>query len=39
MDNKTLFDQFIQDVLQVDNNRVRLDITGFIDSFGVFITN
>ena len=32
MDNKTLFNQFLQDFLQVKNDRVILNITIFIDS-------
>ena len=37
MYNKYLFNQFLQDVIQVNTNHVRLKITGFIDSFGALI--
>ena len=38
MYNKYLFNQFLQDVIQVNTNHVNLNITGFIDSFGALIT-
>ena len=37
MYNKYLFNQFLQDVIQVNTNTVRLKITAFIDSFGALI--
>ena len=37
MYNKHLFNQFLQDVIQVNTNNVRLNITGFIESFGELI--
>ena len=37
MYNKYLFNQFLQDVIQVNTNNVRLNITGFIESFGELI--
>ena len=35
--NKSLLNQFLQDVLQVNTNHVGINITGFIDSFGDII--
>ena len=37
MYNKYLFNQFLQDVIQVNTNNARLKINGFIDSFGEII--
>ena len=38
MDNGFIFDQFLQDVLQVNTDCVMLQITVFIDFFGALIT-
>ena len=38
MDNQDIFNQFLQDVLQVNINHVRLDINGFAESFREIIT-
>ena len=37
MDNKTLFNQFLQDFIQVKTYRVILNITSFIDSLWALI--
>ena len=37
MENEDIYDQFLQDVLQVNTNHVGINITGFIDSFGDII--
>ena len=37
MYNKSIFNQFLQDVIQVNTNHVRPKITVFIDYFGALI--
>ena len=38
MYNKSLFNQFLQDVIQVNTHNVSLNITGFIESFESLIS-
>ena len=38
MENEDIYDQFLQDVLQVNNDHVRLYIAVFIESFVAIVT-